>query len=124
LEQHARAFGDGHLNFLIVCGAPGVGKSQTIRTVVGNKAFWIAGNATAFGFYRRTYEHRNKPIVLDDADGLRREKSGVRLLKALGQTDPVKSLSWESDAPTLVREGIPRQFETRARSSSSPTTGR
>lgn len=112
LERYAQAFAEGHLNLLVICGTAGVGKSQTFKRAVGGKACWIDGNATAFGVYLQAYAHRDQPIVLDDVDGLYRERNGVRLLKALGQTDQFKSLSWQSDAPTLARNGIPRQFMT------------
>jgi hypothetical protein len=53
--------------------------------------------------------------VLDDVDGLYADRGGVRLLKALGQTERTKTLSWQSAAPTLQRGGIPRQFTTSSR---------
>jgi hypothetical protein len=114
LEEYARAFAAGHLNLLIVCGPPGVGKSQCVRCLVGTAA-WVDGTATAFGIYLRAYEYRDRPIVLDDVDGLARDKAGVRLLKALCQTDPVKAVSWETDAKTLDRRGIPKRFTTTSR---------
>jgi hypothetical protein len=58
---------------------------------------------------------RNQPIVLDDVDGLYRDRNGIRLLKTLCQTERVKSLSWHTDAPTLEKRGIPRQFTTTSR---------
>jgi hypothetical protein len=49
-------------------------------------------------------------MVLDDVDGLYRDRQGIRLLKALCQTDKVKTVSWHTAAAT--RLGIPRQFST------------
>jgi len=54
-------------------------------------------------------------LVLDDVDGLYSDRSAVRLLKALGQSELTKTLSWQSAAPTLTRHGIPRQFVTTSR---------
>jgi hypothetical protein len=54
---------------------------------------WIDGMATPLGIYMAAYEHCHQPIVLDDVDGLYKNQSGVRLLKALCQTDLEKSLS-------------------------------
>src|SRR5713226_4022568 len=68
-----------------------------------------------FGIYLQAYEHRHKPIVLDDVDGLYADRLGIRLLKALGQTEQTKTLSWQTAAPTLARSGIPRQFTTTSR---------
>ncbi len=115
LERYAEAFAAGHLNLLMVCGDPGLGKSRCVRRAVGDQACWIDGNASAFGVYLQAYEHRHRPIVLDDVDGLYRDRAGVRLMKSLCQTEEVKSLNWQTDAPTLGRRGIPRQYTTTSR---------
>ena len=83
LEKYAGAFAGGHLNLLILCGAPGLGKSQSLRRALSGKVCWIDGNASAYGIYLQAHEHRNLPIVLDDVDGLYRDRQGIRLLKAL-----------------------------------------
>src|ERR1700730_2963109 len=93
LEKYARAFGDGHLNLLILCGDPGLGKSQCLRRTLTSAACWIDGTASAFGIYRQAHEYRNQPIVLDDVDGLYRDRQGIRLLKALCQTDQRETVS-------------------------------
>ena len=53
LHQYIRAFAAGHLNLLILLGGPGLAKSQTVKRMVGKRACWIEGNATAFGMYMR-----------------------------------------------------------------------
>src|SRR4051812_9554310 len=63
----------------------------------------------------QAYQYQNKPIGLDDVDGLYRDKNGVRLLKALCQTDREKAGSWLSDSKTLERRGIPTRFTTTSR---------
>src|SRR6516225_8796300 len=115
LEPYVRAFGAGHLNLLMIFGPPGVGKSRSVRQALGSQVCWIGGQATPFGIYLQAYEHRNKPIVLDDVDGLYAGRLGIRLLKALGQTERTKTVSWQTAAPTLARSGIPRQFTTTSR---------
>lgn len=112
MEDFARAFADGFLNLLGLIGPPGTGKSHVLREAVGKKACWINGNASPFGIYKLAYKHADEAIVLDDVDGLCRDRQGVRLLKTLCQTDASKSVSWETDAPALDREGIPRCFQT------------
>src|SRR6516165_872801 len=115
LEPYVRAFSAGHLNLLMIFGPPGVGKSRSVRQALGNQVCWIGGQATPFGIYLRAYEHRHQPIVLDDVDGLYADRLGVRLLKALGQTERTKTICWQTAAPTLARSGIPRQFTTTSR---------
>ena len=113
LERYAHAFAAGHLNLLILCGAPGLGKSQCLRRAMAGTACWINGNASAFGIYLQVHEHRHQPLVLDDVDGLYRDRHGIRLLKALCQTDPVKTVSWQTTAAR--RERVPQQFTTTSR---------
>src|ERR1022692_4276835 len=113
LAHYARAFADGHLNLLMLCGGPGLGKSQCFRRALGSKVCWIDGNASAFGIYLQAHEHRNQPLVRGDVDGLYRDRQGIRLLKALCQTDKVKTVSWHTAAATHL--GIARQFTTTSR---------
>ena len=98
LEAFLRGFAQGHLNLLILLGGPGLGKSQKMRQAVGSTVCWLEGNASAFGIYRQLWEHRHQPVVLDDLDSLYADRDGVRLLKCLAQTDPVKTVAWHSEA--------------------------
>ncbi len=115
LTQHAQAFASGFLNLLLVVGDPGVGKSRCFREAVGEKVCWIDGTASPFWIYGLAYRHRDLPIMLDDVDGLYRDRNGIRLLKNLCQTDPVKTVGWHTNAAALDSQGIPRQFTTSSR---------
>lgn len=115
LEQYARAFAEGYINLLIVLGRPGVGKSRALRRALSTSAYWMDGNVSGFGIYIGAYEHRDEPLVLDDPGGLYRDRNGIRLLKALCQSEPIKTLGWHTDARTLERRGIPHEFSTTSR---------
>lgn len=115
LDEFVTAFAHGHLNLLIVVGPPGVQKSQVLRRAVGASACWVEGHATPFGIFRLLWEHRDQPVVIDDVDGLYGSRDGVRLLKCLCQTEPRKTVSWQSTVLTLAQEGIPREFTTTSR---------
>jgi hypothetical protein len=115
VRRYAAAFGHGHPNLLILGGTPGPGKSQCVRQAVQAQACWIDGNATPFGIYLNAFEHCHQPLTLDDIDGLYADRNGVRLLKALCQTAPPRSLRWQTDARALERRGVPRQFSTTSR---------
>ena len=65
------------------------------------KACWIEGNATPFGMYAKLYRHRDQFVVIDDVDALYADRSGVRLLKCLCQTEEEKAVAWHSDARSL-----------------------
>src|SRR5262249_49828250 len=76
---------------------------------------WISGQATPLGIYLEAYEYRHLPLVLDDIDGLYTDRSGIRLLKALCQTEPVKTLGWHTRTSFLERRDGPPQFTTNCR---------
>ncbi len=114
LKTFVDAFANDHLNLLIIYGPPGVGKSSAVRKHAGKRAFTISGTASPFGIYIAAYRHRDELIVLDDIDGLTASPQGVRLLKALTQSDPEKMVSWETQAAALDREDVPRSFKTRS----------
>ena len=105
-------FAKGHLTFLMLLGPPGVGKSKIVQSTVGNSAVFLAGNASPFGIFSAAYQHRGQPLILDDIDGIYRDRQGVRLLKALGQSDQEKKLCWHSDARALASRGLPNEFTT------------
>ena len=115
LEAYLRAFAQGHFHLLILIGAGGLAKSRTVRAMLGDNACWIEGNATPFGMYAKLYQNRDRFIVIDDVDGLYADRSGVRLLKCLCQTEEEKTVAWHSDARGLERQGIPREFTTKSR---------
>jgi hypothetical protein len=115
LEKFVSAFAAGHLNLLILIGPPGVAKSQTVRKAIGEKACWVEGNATAFGIYTKLYHHRDSLVVIDDVDSLYSDRSAVRLIKCVCQTDPVKRVAWESRAVGRDAADVPREFVTTSR---------
>ena len=115
LEAYLGAFAEGHFNLLILVGAGGLAKSRSVRAALNGKACWIEGNATPFGMYVKLYRHRDEFIVIDDVDALYADRSGVRLLKCLCQTEEEKAVAWHSDARSLERQGIPREFTTKSR---------
>lgn len=111
LGEFVQAFAHGLLGLLIVVGRPGLAKSHMLRQAARN-ACWIEGNATAFGMYCALYQARDRLVVIDDVDSLYSCASGLRLLKCLCQTDPLKRVAWQSAASQLDRAAIPREFIT------------
>jgi hypothetical protein len=112
LEAYVRAFAAGHLHLLLLFGPPGVGKSRCLRQALNSRAGWLSGQATPLGIYLEAYAYRDQPLVLDDVDGLYADRSGVRLLKALCQSEPGKTLGWHTATPILELRGVPQQFTT------------
>ena len=102
LDAYVRAFAAGYLQLLLLFGPPGVGKSRRLRQVLDPCAGWLSGQATPLGIYLQAFAYRHQPLVLDDIDGLYADRSGIRLLKALCQTEPTKTLSWHTATPRLL----------------------
>jgi hypothetical protein len=115
LDEYLSAFAQGHFHLLILVGSGGLAKSRSVRAVLGGEGCWIEGNATPFGMYAKLYHHRDEFVVIDDVDALHADRSGVRLLKCLCQTEEEKTVAWHSDARSLERQGIPREFVTKSR---------
>jgi hypothetical protein len=115
LNQYVEAFANGHLNLVILTGAPGLAKSRTARERLGERACWIEGNATAFGMYAKLFTCRDQLVVIDDVDSLYANARCVRLLKCLCQTEEEKRLAWHTAAAGLEKAGIPREFSTKSR---------
>lgn len=112
LRRYGEAFAAGHFNLLIVTGGPGLGKSRLLKELVDGRACWLDGHVTPFGMYIRLYEHRNKPLVIDDVDALHNNRDAVRLLKGLCQSEREKTLCWNSRTRHLDELGVPHQFST------------
>jgi hypothetical protein len=112
LEKIVHAFAVGHFQLLILLGSHGLGKSRMVCQALPGPSCWLEGNTSVFGLYCQLWRHRHQPVVLDDLDGLYASRDGVRLLKCLTQSEPVKRVSWYTDAGTLQREQIPQAFST------------
>jgi hypothetical protein len=115
LDAYVRAFAAGHLQLLLLFGPPGVGKSRCLSQALDSRAGWLSGQATPLGIYLQAFEYRNQPLVLDDVDGLYADRSGIRLLKALCQSEPIKTLGWHTATPILELRDVPPRFTTTSR---------
>jgi len=115
LSEYLEAFAAGHFHLLILVGTGGLAKSRSVRAVLNGTGCWIEGNATPFGMYVKLFRHKDEFVVIDDVDALYADRSGVRLLKCLCQTEEEKAVAWHSDARSLERQGIPREFTTKSR---------
>jgi hypothetical protein len=114
LRREVDAFAHAERNLLIVVGPPGTSKSTTVRRHLGD-ARVIEGGSTPYRLYLELYEHRDRPIVLDDADKVFRDRAGVFLLKLLTQTDHTKRIQWNSQTAEIRAGEVPNEFTTTSR---------
>ncbi len=117
LEQRVKAFSQMTLPLLVLHGPPGTSKSTAVREMFppGTSARWVNGTASAFGLFGELRRYRDMPFVLDDLDDAFRDKALIRLMKQVCQTDPVRRISWVTNAVkgTSGEDGDEgRSFET------------
>jgi hypothetical protein len=112
LESYFSDFVTGHYPFLWVVGRPGVGKTESIRSAVRGRPAYNrkGGQLTPLQFYLDCYVHRGEPIILDDAEHLLDDRIGGKLVSALGDTSPVKQLTYGSTTRALGE--VPAAFPT------------
>jgi hypothetical protein len=102
------------LNFLIVVGSAGVGKSQMF-TPGATEVLYHQGPISGAKFYATLFQNRDKLIVLDDVDENLKKPENINLMKLLGQTEPVKTISRRVQNWQLRKENIPETFKTTSR---------
>ena len=112
LSEYTVAFANGKIGFLLLVGSPGSGKSKQMQSDLEDKCTWIDNHATNLGLYCSVYESNNVPVVLDDVNHFLENKKACSLIKALTQTEDIRSVSWESPVKYLVERGVPRKFTT------------
>lgn len=124
LREYVKIYNQGALDILIIEGLAGTGKSSIVKQVVSlkpldgslrddNEYCWLEGRTTAAALYERLYQNRDLPIVIDDVDGLYRDKECVNLLKCLCQTWEEKTVMWNT--MTKMKGGTPPDFKTKSK---------
>jgi hypothetical protein len=72
----------------------------------------IKGDCRPIKFHIKAYQHRDAPILIDDADAFLAKLDNREKVKHLAETDRYKLMSHESFAPQLTKLGIPNEFCT------------
>lgn len=112
----------GDTRGLVVSGAPGVGKSHTIKHLLYQAKdrgainyIAISGTITPVNLYKVLYKFRNANdvILLDDCDTVYENEDSMNLLKAALDSSDSRHLYWLSDSNSLAKEGIENSFEYR-----------
>jgi hypothetical protein len=113
LRELYRGYADGKLNLVLVLGSPGLGKGVGLKTaLVGKGGLYVKGHRTHMKFYMELYQHKDKPVAIDDADSFLANKQLRELIKHLTETDQYKKIDYGTTSKRLADEGIPGHFYT------------
>jgi hypothetical protein len=114
-----RGAAEGVYRAAIISGAGGVGKTHTIRKILEHfkdkgkiQTEKVSGYMTAVNLFKLLWRNRTKTsiIILDDADGILDDPTGLQLLKAALDTSPVREISWMSESRALKEDDVPQTF--------------
>lgn len=128
LERMTSAIAKGNCRSMVVCGAPGIGKTAGVDKVLSNlyirriiedenfkKPYEIiGGDISPVGLYMKLYEwsESGNVLVFDDCDEAIRNVKCLNLLKhALDTGSKKRILSWAKDSRTLRENDVPNSFE-------------
>lgn len=128
LERMTTAISDGSCRSMVVCGAPGIGKTEGVERVLRERYIKdmletdslkphyevIGGDVSPVGMYMKLYEwsESGNVLVFDDCDEAIRNVKCLNLLKhALDTGGKKRILSWAKDSRTLREADVPNSFE-------------
>lgn len=106
-----------NIRSMVVSGAPGVGKTYTVETILENapkvKFEVVKGAVSAVELYKLGYRMRTpgSVVVLDDADSIFTDEDALNILKALCDSSKVRRVSWLKDSATLRQDDVPQSYE-------------
>jgi hypothetical protein len=106
--RHLAAWVDREIDFLLVYGPQGTGKSCGYRTALGNRPFHVfGGRQSPLHVYLTLHDDPHRPVVLDDISSLLRDDTFRDMLKGLCDTGP-RVVCWGTTTPKL--QGRPTSF--------------
>jgi len=117
LDKLTQGASRSQVRALVVTGAPGVGKSHTVFSVLEKmpeeRYEVVKGGLSAVELYKLGYRMRKagSVVVLDDADGIFSDEEALNILKALCDSSETRRVSWLKDSATLRDDDIPQSYE-------------
>ena len=118
-----KAFAEGHLPFVVLLATPGLGKSFNLEKMLRRKGclFLGGGSMSTYGTYCAIAQHKDKPIILDDAvrsDPVFNERIGANFRITLGATPGQNPREAANDLTKVLKSGslparLQKEFEIR-----------
>lgn len=115
LYEIGQSFRSGHLGFVIIMGAPGTGKSETLRRGILRDCPHYEGLLSVVQFHVLHYQNRYENVVFDDVDEILQTPAGVTMFKLLCNSDASKLLVYDKASKVLRDAGVPNRYETKSK---------
>lgn len=114
MEAYVKMVCNGVQPSLVVCGAPGVGKSYRIlklvekRHTLGEDYFLVKGKLTPQKLFQILFEYHEEGsiIVLDDADDIIKDETSINILKAATDSGDKRIITYGTSRPPVADEDL------------------
>ncbi len=111
LEEYIKMFKSQTADLLIIISKAGLGKTTTLRKVMGNSDFvYINTHSSPLKTYIDLYEHCDEPVCFDDISILLKNQIMVSMLKSLADTASIKELHYNTTSKLIGN--APESFRT------------
>ena len=117
LDKLTRGCISNDIRSMIVVGAPGVGKTFTVESILETtpdlKFEIVKGGLSAVELYKMGYRNRRpgSVVVIDDADSIFSDEEGLSILKAMCDSSSTRRVSWLKDSSTLREDDVPQTYD-------------
>ena len=117
LDKLTRGCITNDIRSMIVVGAPGVGKTFTVESILENtpdlKYEIVKGGLSAVELYKMGYRNRHpgSVVIIDDADSIFSDEEGLSILKAMCDSSSCRRVSWLKDSSTLREDDVPQTYD-------------
>ena len=117
LDKLTRGCITNDIRSMIVVGAPGVGKTFTVETILENtpdlKYEIVKGGLSAVELYKMGYRNRRpgSVVIIDDADSIFSDEEGLSILKAMCDSSSTRRVSWLKDSSSLREDDVPQTYD-------------
>ena len=117
LDKLTRGCITNDIRSMIVVGAPGVGKTFTVESILENtpdlKYEIVKGGLSAVELYKMGYRNRRpgSVVIIDDADSIFSDEEGLSILKAMCDSSSCRRVSWLKDSSSLREDDVPQTYD-------------
>ena len=117
LDKLTRGCITNDIRSMIVVGAPGVGKTFTVESILENtpdlKYEIVKGGLSAVELYKMGYRNRRpgSVVIIDDADSIFSDEEGLSILKAMCDSSSCRRVSWMKDSSSLREDDVPKTYD-------------